>query len=219
VATNQGSGWRVAAGTGLGAFLGGPLGASLIGGGVSLLQNLWSAKRADSAHQREVRDMQRAGINPILTGRGPGAAVGEMQDIGRGVTTALEVRRARAEIAVLEAQARQLASSARESETRSNEISTYAPGRADEVSARVRLLNADEETRRLQLKNLQSVIESEIQQRLSSAAASKAIAALHRADLTRAENIAAFEKELGMSSPAIRLFFEVLRSLSSVRGW
>lgn len=219
MATNQGSGWRLAeaAGTGIGGFLGGPLGAALIGGATTLVGNLWSARRADTAHQREVRDLRAAGINPILTGRGPGAPVGELQDVGRGAASAMEVARARAEINLLEAQARREGSTARLAETQANEISSFAPGRAAEVSARQRLLGADADVRSAQLENLRELARSEIQRNMSSAEAAKAVAALNRLDVTRAENIAEFEKMLGASSPAVRLFLEVLRSLSTVR--
>jgi len=205
---------RAVGGAGGFALPGGPVTAALIGAGTTLAQNIWSARRADTAHQREVKDLKAAGINPIHTARGGGGApVGEMQDIGRGAGSALEVRRANAEIKLLEAQARQLGSSSRLAETQANEISSFAPGRAAEASARTGLTNTQAATAQDLRKYLIAAAKEEVQLKVSSARAARARAILDEAGAARAENLEALEKEfqkLGAWGPAARLLFEIL---------
>jgi len=205
---------RAVGGAGGFALPGGPVAAALIGAGTTVAQNIWSARRADTAHEREIKDLKAAGINPIHTARGGGGSpVGEMQDVGRGVSSALEVRRARAEIAVMEAQAKQLTSSARLSETQSNEISSYAPVRAAEVSARAGLTGVQERTA-AELRNyLVAKAKEEVSLTANSARAAKARALLDEAAEQGALNEQEFEKLIGEYGPATRFLIEILRGI------
>lgn len=92
-------------------------GGSLLGG---LMQNASSAKAArdqtafqqemsNTAHQREVRDLRRAGLNPILSaGAGASAPPGAMPMIkdvlGETVNTALDAVRVKKEISQVDSQ-------------------------------------------------------------------------------------------------------------------
>lgn len=108
--------------------------ASIIGGGLGTLGSLassaanvylqgqqqkWAERMANTAHQREMRDLKRAGINPILTatgGRGaesptvaPARVDNPFVDLGSGITSAgrinaLELPRLANESAVASAQ-------------------------------------------------------------------------------------------------------------------
>lgn len=82
----------------------------------------WSQEMANTAHQREVRDLALAGLNPILSGTGgmgsatPGAAMASSAkaaaaqaatpDYGRVISTALESKRNKAEVENLETDSR-----------------------------------------------------------------------------------------------------------------
>jgi len=92
---------------------------SLIGGSYTNDRNMeearrarqWSSAMSATAHQREVADLRRAGLNPILSATGgsgastPGATQGKMEDpVTPAITTALEARKLKQEMEAIGSQ-------------------------------------------------------------------------------------------------------------------
>lgn len=78
-------------------------GASVLGSGISAYANHREAKMnrnfqermSDTAHQREVKDLRAAGLNPILSAKlggasTPGGAQATMPDLGQSITSGLQ---------------------------------------------------------------------------------------------------------------------------------
>jgi len=190
----------------------GPGAAALIGAGLGLVQNVWTARRADSAHQREVRDLTRAGLNPVLSTRTGGAEVGNMQDVSQ---SGAQAARTAAELKVLEATADREAANALLARTQAWELTSFAPGRGALVQIQGAVQSMELEQRRQLLPLLVKRAQEEIELTMSSARASKARAALDEAARTGALNEEQFQKMVGEMGPWTRFFLEVLRG---VRG-
>lgn len=190
----------------------GPLYASLIGAGLGLIQNIWTARRADTAHQREVKDLERAGLNPILSTQGRGADVGQMESVAGSAAAAA---RTRGELELLRATADREAANALLARTQAHEISSFAPGRAALVQMQTRVAAMDEKQRREMLPALLARAQEEVGLTMAGARAARARAALDELAREGAMNEQEFQRMVGELGPWTRFFLEVLRG---VRG-
>jgi len=210
--------WIPAIGAGLGA----------LGG---LIANRQSAKEAErnrdfqermssTSHQREVIDLQSAGLNPILSanrgastpsgGQAPVSNVSESS--ARGLAAGLAVQQAKAQIRATNAAALKTEVEAADLQTQFN-----LPGRYDAFAA-------DQELRRMSADQMRAMLplaiqkaKAEIAQIGSAARAQTAAAILNELQSATAENIATLQKRLGAlgamgpaASGAFRLMSQIL---------
>lgn len=191
--------------------------AAVIGGGVSLAQNIFGAHRQDNAHQREVKDLVSAGINPIHSAGGQGASSQPLEDVSRGATSAMAVARARAELRLIDSQANAADAAAVKARTEAADVASSAAGRYDLTAVQAQLGRMNVTQLEQQLPLLQQRMLEEIRLTKGSADQKEVQTMLDRLDLTRASNQEAFEKRLGELGPATRFFLEALSRIGRLR--
>lgn len=189
-----------------------PLLPALIGGAVSLGQQAWQYKREDSAHQREVADLEKAGLNPALSaGGGRGAETGPPADI---VGSALMVQRAKAEIDLLRSQSVSQRAGAVRDIAQAEEIKQYAGGRADLAAAQAALARGNLEQMRAQLPGLVERLREEVRLTGNRADVEASEAILRKAEQQGALNEAEIQELMRQYGPVGILLGQFLRRLS-----
>lgn len=204
----------------------GPLGAALITAGSGLITNIWNAREArknrdfqermsSTSHQREVRDLRAAGINPMirsLSGAStPSGDRAQMDDVGsRAVTSALGA----AQLRLVNAQTDRETSSAQLLRVQADDIQkTGNLGRWDQAGVNLDLAKLDLEQRRELLPSVLARAKEEIRLTSSSARRAEASAMLDEAAAAGAMNMEAFEKRIGEAGPWVRQLYNLLRLL------
>lgn len=206
---------------------------AVIAAGIGLAGGIWAnaanareARRnrefqermSSTAHQREVADLRKAGVNAALRGMGgsstPSGDRAEMRDPtegSRGVSSALMMR---AQLRLLDAQTDREGASAQLLRTQSADIvSTAASGRLSLITIQRDLAQQNLDQLRANLPAVLAKAKEEVQLTASSARAASARAALDEAAAAGAENLEAFEKRVGESGPWVRTLFQLLRSI------
>lgn len=206
----------------------GPVAAALIGAGSALVSNIWNAREArknrdfqermsSTAHTREVADLRRAGVNPMVRAMSgassPSGDRAEMSDVGQaGLSSALQAKQVRAQIQLLESQSK---TEFFEGMLKQQDLldrkggDGAAPGALLDLN--VKRLNHDQLVKLLPLALEQA--KAEIQRTSSSAEAASASAELDRIAATGAKLNEQFLKEMGSAGPMVRFFLEVLRGI------
>jgi len=202
----------------------GPVGAALISAGSSIVSNIWNAREAErnrrfqermssTAHQREVRDLQAAGINPMLSRMGSGATTpggdrAQMEDPApRAISSALAVQQARANIELTRRQAELAATQAGDIRT------TWSSGRGELLQQQVAAGALNLAQMREALPIALERAREEVKLTSSSAQAARARAVLDEAAAAGAENLEAFEKRIGEKGPWVRTLFQLLKAI------
>lgn len=204
-------------------------GLGVVGGVISNAMNAREARRnrefqermSSTAHRREVADLRAANINPVLRSMGgastPSGDRAQFEDpIGKGISSALAVQAARAQIKLTEAQAgREHASAMLLQRERLDKEGVGVAGGPADIALQVSRMNRDQMVKTLPL--LIDQLKAQIAQSSSSAQAASAAAALDEAALTGAKNVEALADKLGIAGPALQMVLEILRTLRGRR--
>lgn len=196
---------------GLGEILGiaGPIIGTAIGIREAQKQRDFQERMSSTAHQREVEDMKKAGLNPLVReGGGSSTPPGAMPDIanpGSGLMMAAQLRQ-------MEAQTRNI-------DAQTGSIVQETGFKAQLFDPQMKKLMADIDVqeltaaeRRKLLPQVVAQVKADIAAKMSGARAQVARAKLDELARTGAVNLAELEGLLGKGSPALRLLFELMRS-------
>lgn len=182
--------------------------AAIIGGGISLGQYIHGTFRQNSAHQREVKDLVRAGVNPIHSAGGQGApSQNPGPDVGH---SAMQAARFKAEVELLKAQANREDATAVLARTQAADVSSSAAGRYDLTSAQADVARMNAAQIRAALPTLKERALEELKMTRSNAEAARIGAILRELEVTRARNLEKFERQIGELGPWARLFIEAM---------
>jgi len=183
---------------------------AVIGGGVSLLSQLWQNRREDSAHQREMEDLRKAGLNPALAAAGQGSQTGQVDLVG----SALQLARAKAEIDLIKSQAGLAQGQDLKARTEAAEIQQFSTGRGDLVQAQIAVQRLNAEQLRQQMPMILERALEDIRLTRANVNIARVEGLLREAQLQGRLNEEELQKLIGDFPPWVRLF---IQGLSRIR--
>lgn len=200
---------------------------ALIGTAADLGMFFVARHDANTAHQREVADLTKAGINPLYTAQTRGAPVVSPppigQDIQSGLNTALAIRAQASEIAQRKAAALASTASAASSTAGARLQNIQADVASSLANYQVQKAQGDAQAAQLQADKLAVMLpfvavqaRAEILQQSAGARQANALAVLNELATTGAVNRQHFDKSISTFGPWSEFLFEFLQNGISI---
>lgn len=199
----------------------------------------WQQNMSDTAHQREMLDLSRAGLNPILSGRGGASTAGGGQApqlenaLGAGVNSAMQAKLINAQVEQAQSASELNTASAMKARAEAWQTSNYG---GPEAEARINSAQSGISLNSFREKEIQEAIEYIKQQvkteytkrdvNLSTADLNRALEVLRKVETThsnlglsrsRAESKFFKEGAIGENSPEIKMIMDIVKGVSALK--